>query len=151
MDITFAVEPFQSAYSSGELLTRVHYAEISQHKAHGFELKPQIGLYLARAARGEVVLMVGRLRGEVVAYFLCFVAPGMHYADCLTATGDLFYVAPDHRTALTGSALFDAMEQELKRRGVNLWFAGEKIAHPCGALFKRKRFEPFEITHAKWL
>ncbi|RQZ57420.1 hypothetical protein DF057_28665 [Burkholderia cepacia] len=151
MQVTFMPEQFSDVY--GELKPRLaeHYAEISLHADRGFELKPQERVYRDRAARGELLMMIGRLRGEIVAYSVIFVAPGLHYADCLTAIGDIFYVAPEHRAGRVGSALFAAVEGELRRRGVNLWTAGEKVKFPCGALMERAGMELAERTWFKWL
>ncbi|WP_205191537.1 GNAT family N-acetyltransferase [Burkholderia sp. LMG 13014] len=151
MDVSFCVEPFESIYQELKPRLAQHYAEISLHADRGFELKPQEHVYRDRAARGELLMMIGRLRGEIVAYSVIFVAPGLHYADCLTAIGDIFYVAPDHRAGRVGSTLFAAVEAELRRRGVNLWTAGEKVKFPCGALMERAGMELAERTWFKWL
>ncbi|MDN7558226.1 GNAT family N-acetyltransferase [Burkholderia orbicola] len=151
MDVSFCVEPFESVYHELKPRLAQHYAEISLHADRGFELKPQERVYRDRAARGELLMMIGRLRGEIVAYSVIFVAPGLHYADCLTAIGDIFYVAPEHRAGRVGSALFAAVESELRRRGVNLWTAGEKVKFPCGALMERAGMELAERTWFKWL
>ncbi|MEK6346361.1 MAG: GNAT family N-acetyltransferase [Burkholderia sp.] len=151
MSVTFAVEKFADAYRDGALLTARHYEEISMHAAHGFDLKPMIDVYLRREQAGELMLMVGREAGRVVAYLAAFIAPGMHYADCLTATGDLFYVDPEFRNGRLGVRMFRAVEEELKRRGVKLWFAGEKLKFPVAPLFRAAGMEPVEQTWAKWL
>lgn len=150
-EVTFAVERFADVY--GELKPRLadHYAEISMHPEHGFELKPQEHIYRAREAAGELLMMIGRQRGEIVAYSVLFVAPGLHYADCFTAIGDIFYVAPEHRRNGVADALFEAVKCELRRRGVHLWTAGEKLKFPCEPLFRSAGMEPFERTWCMWL
>lgn len=151
MSVSFAVEPFSSVYAELKPRLAEHYAEISHHHEHGFALKPQEAIYRAREAAGELMLMIGREQGEIVAYFVAFIAPGLHYADCLTAIGDIFYVAPAHRRSMVGSQLFAAVEVELRRRGVHLWTAGEKLKFPCEPLFKAAAMVPFERTWCKWL
>jgi GNAT superfamily N-acetyltransferase len=148
---TFAVERFSNVYEELKPLLARHYAEISLHAARGFELKPQEHVYRAREAAGELLMMIGRERGRIVAYLVAFVAPGLHYADCLTAIGDIFYVDPDCRNARVGLQLLRATENELRRRRVALWFTGEKLKFPAAPLFRRVGMEPVEVTHAKWL
>lgn len=151
MGVTFSVEPFPAVYPELMPLLAEHYAEISLHAARGYELRPQVRVYLQRHQAGELLMMIGRDRGKIVAYSVIFVAPGLHYADCLTAIGDIFYVERTRRGALLGPALFSAVEQELRRRGVNLWTAGEKVKFPCEALMRRAGMELAERTWFKWL
>jgi N-acetylglutamate synthase-like GNAT family acetyltransferase len=44
-----------------------------------------------------------------------------------------------------------AVEKEMRRRGVDLWYAGEKLHKPCGKFFEKLGFEKVEATYAKWL
>jgi GNAT superfamily N-acetyltransferase len=150
-EVSFSVESFHDVYEELKPRLGEHYAEISLHVEHGYDLNPQEALYRHRQNMGELMMMIGRKRGEIVAYLIAFVAPGMHYADCLTAIGDIFYVAPEYRLGGVADALFDAVETELNRRGVNLWTAGEKMKFPCGPLLKKRGMAPAEVTWFKWL
>jgi GNAT superfamily N-acetyltransferase len=147
----FSVERFQDVYDELLPLLHRHYDEISLHKYQGYDLKPNIALYRAMQDADQLMMMIGRLEGSIVAYFVAFVRPSIHYADCMEAAGDIFYCAPDRRGALIGLQLFEAVEQELKRRGVRCLMAGEKIAYPAGPLFERRGFEPIERKWCKWL
>jgi GNAT superfamily N-acetyltransferase len=149
--ITFAVEKFSDVY--GELLPLLHehYGEISLHKEHGVALEPQVHAYKAREADGSLLMVIGREAGEIAAYFICFISPGLHYQSCLTCSPDIFFVRPDKRTGMAGARLFKFVEKELKRRGVKLWFVGSKNAHDATALFRFLKFEPVETTYSKWL
>lgn len=149
--ITFAIEPFSEVY--GELLPLLHkhYAEISTHKDHGVELEPQVEAYKAREADGSLMMVIGRQAGEIVSYFVCFIAPGLHYKSCLTCSPDIFYVEESRRGATIGVQMFRFVEAELKRRGVKRWAVGSKIRHDASALFKFLGFEQVETIHEKWL
>lgn len=149
--ITFEVEPFSQVYPELFPLLETHYGEISNHKAHGFELAPQVEIYRAREQDGTLMMIIGRDAGEIVAYFVCFIAPGLHYRDCLTCSPDIFYVREDMRRGRVGVRMFQFVEKELKRRGVALWFVGSKVAHDATALFRFLDFKPVETTYAKWL
>lgn len=149
--ITFSVERFSEVY--GELLPLLHehYGEISNHKAHGIDLEPMLEVYHSRERDGSLMTVVGREAGQIVAYYLCFIAPGLHYRSCLTCSPDIFFVREDKRTGFAGVRMFRWVEKELKRRSVKLWFVGSKTAHDATALFRFLKFEPVETTHAKWL
>ncbi|MFM0566969.1 hypothetical protein PQQ88_01300 [Paraburkholderia caledonica] len=149
--ITFTIEPFSGVYGELLPLLRKHYGEISTHKDHGVPLDPVVEVYRARELDGSLLMVIGRERGEIVAYFVCFIAPGLHYRDCLTCSPDIFFVREDKRTGLAGVRMFRFVEKELKRRGVRRWAVGSKVQHDASALFKFLDFEPVETTYEKWL
>lgn len=148
--LTFAIENFSSVY--GELLPLLHehYGEISTHKDHDVPLDPMVEVYRAREMDGSLMMVIGREEGRIVAYMVCFVAPGLHYRSCLTCSPDIFFVAPDKRTGMTGVRMFRFVEKELKRRGVKRWAVGSKVQHDASALFKYLGFDPVETTYEKW-
>lgn len=149
--ISFTVEPFSQVYGEMLPLLQSHYGEISLHKDHGFALNPKVDVYRAREADGSLMMAIGRENGEIVCYFVCFIATGLHYGDCLTCSPDIFFVREDKRTGMAGVRMFKFVEKELIRRGVKLWFVGSKNAHDATALFRFLKFEPVETTYAKWL
>lgn len=149
--ITFAVEQFDDCYLELCPLLEQHYREISTHAQRGYELEPQVAVYRARQADGSLVMVIGREAGAIVAYMVMFVAPALHYANCMTALPDIFYVSPDARGARVGLEMFRWAEKILKRRGVKRWAVGCKAQHDAGALFTRLGFEPVERTFEKWL
>jgi GNAT superfamily N-acetyltransferase len=151
--ITFAIETFSSVYAELRPLLDTHYGEISTHKYHGVPLQPQIEVYRAREMDGSLLMAIGREAGKIVAYFICFIAPGLHYETCLTCSPDIFYVEPTQRGMEIGSEMFDFTENELRRRGVMRWAAGYKVQFSEAArrLFHKKGFVPVEVIEEKWL
>ncbi|MGX5882651.1 hypothetical protein MJS38_14790, partial [Burkholderia gladioli] len=149
--ITFNIERFSEVYGEMLPLLHEHYGEISTHKDHGVPLEPQIEAYRAREADGTLLMVIGRSEGEIVAYFVGFVAPALHYRSCLTCTPDIFFVEQTRRGAMIGAQMFRFVEQELRRRGVKRWAVGCKVAHDASALFRHLDFEPVEMTFEKWL
>lgn len=131
----------------------LHYEELSLHQNHGFPLNPQYGVYLERESRGELIYATLRECGELIGYFVGFVAPGLHYQDCLTLHMDIFYVVPEHRGAHGGITLFSAVKREAKRRGVKAWYVGNKehAKVHATALFEAMGFEKAETTYCMWL
>lgn len=149
--ITFSAEKFSEVY--GELLPLLHehYGEISTHKDHDVPLSPIVSAYEAREADGSLLMIVGREGGEIIAYFVCFISPGLHYSTCLTCSPDIFFVRPDKRKGRVGARLLQHTENELIRRGVKRWAVGCKVEHDASALFKYFGFQQVEKTYEKWL
>lgn len=127
-----------------------HWEELALNRDK-VPLDPQYPIYLARDARGEVLFVTLRKAGELIGYFVGFVAPGLHYQTCLTLTMDIFWVHPEHRNGSAGIRLFREVEREAKRRGVQRWFAGSKCHADASVLFEFLGFERVEIYYSKWL
>lgn len=134
-------------------LLPVHYDELSEHGLQGIPLDPQYGIYLARAALGQVVYVTLRDAGNLVGYLVSFVAPGLHYESCLTCTGDIFFVYPDKRGQQAGVMLFTEWLAECRRRGVKLAQVGIKSRHARFArpLIEAMGFEETEIMFWQFL
>lgn len=149
--LTTQIESFTERLGELQQLFPEHWKElaINQDKV---PLDPQYDVYVAREARGELLLVTMREDGEIKGYFIGFIAPGMHYRTCLTCTMDIFYIHPDLRAkGMPGLRLFRAVEKELRRRGVQRWFAGSKVHADASALFERLSFERVEVYYSKWL
>lgn len=134
-------------------LLPIHYEELSLHKQHDFPLDPQYWIYQARELKGELMYVTLRESGRLVGYFVGFIAPGLHYQGCLTLIMDIFYVVPECRGNNGGMVLFKEVKREAIRRGVNLWFVGNKEhsrVHAT-ALFETMGFEKAETTYQLWL
>jgi GNAT superfamily N-acetyltransferase len=114
-------------------------------------LDPQYDVYLDREALGQVMFICGRDKGEIVAYFVGFVAPGLHYKTCLTLQMDIFYVKPGARGAMAGVRLFKFVEQEARNRGVQRMFVGSKMHKDASWLFERLKYTEVEKFYSKWL
>lgn len=131
-------------------LLPLHYEELALNKDK-VPLDPQYEVYRERDAAGAVLFVTLRDAGELVGYFVGFIAPGLHYKTCLTCTMDIFYLRKDKRTGSGGVRLFRFVEAELKRRGVQRWFMGSKVHADASALFKRIGAAPVETYYSKWL
>ena len=127
----------------------LHWEELALNKDR-VPLDPQYDVYLERDARGEVLFVTLREVGELVGYFVGFVAPGLHYRTCLTLTMDIFYVRPDKR-GRCGVKLFRAVEAEAKRRGVKRMFVGSKCHKDASWLFERLGYQEVERYYSKWM
>lgn len=147
--ITAQVESLTARLEEMKPLFPLHWEELALNRDK-VPLDPQYDIYLARDARGEVLFITLRELGELVGYFVGFVAPGLHYRTCLTLTMDIFYVRPDKR-GRCGVRLFRAVEEEAKRRGVKRMFVGSKCHKDASWLFERLGYEEVERYFSKWI
>jgi len=128
----------------------LHFEELALNKDK-VPLSPQYGIYLDRERNGELMFIVVRDAGELIGYFIGFVAPGLHYSTCLTLTMDIFFLRKDHRGNNTGAKLFRAVEQEAKNRGVQRMFVGSKCHLDASYLFEKLGYDRVEVYYSAWL
>ncbi|MCY1459922.1 hypothetical protein D9M71_774380 [compost metagenome] len=114
-------------------------------------LSPRWDQYVAQEAAGVLFFVALRDAGKLAGYFIGFVSPGLHYSTCLTCIQDIFYVKPDDRGAAAGKILFDFVETELKRRGVQRLITNSKNHFPAAWMFDRRGYECIETIHSKWI
>jgi len=135
-----------------------HWAELALNKDR-VPLDPQYDVYLERDRAGQVLCVVLREEGRIVAYFVGFVTPGLHYRTCLTLQTDIFWLHPDFRDGdslvaterdMLSTQLFDAVEAEAKRRGVRRAFFGEKSHKDTGDFFTRRGYTVVERYFTAW-
>jgi len=148
--VTIMLESFEDRLPELEPLLPLHYEELALNKDK-VPLSPQYPVYINRERNGELMFMVVRDRGELIGYFIGFVAPGLHYSTCLTLIMDIFYIHPEHRGSSTGHKLFKAVEAEAKKRGVQRMFVGSKVHLDASWLFEKLGYEKVETTYSTWL
>lgn len=150
--LTAHIEPFMSQVEELKKLLGLHWEELALNRDK-VPLSPQWDLYAQREDSGQLVYVTLREAGDLLGYIIAFVAPGLHYSTCLTAHMDILFVRPDRRDASAKGVflMIDAMEAELRRRGVDRWFMGTKLHKDIGAVFRRRGFEAVEMTYTKWL
>lgn len=148
--ITCHVESFEERLGELQVLLPMHYRELALNQDK-VPLAPQYSVYIDRERAGGLLFVTLRDAGELVGYFIGFIAPGLHYETCLTCTMDIFYVRADKRSGSAGVRMFRFVEAELKRRGVQRWFMGSKVHADASALFKRIGADPVETYYSKWI
>lgn len=114
-----------------------------------FPLDPQYPLYFAAEEAGQLLFMTLRDDDRMIGYWIAFIAPGMHYRTCLTATQDIWNIVPEYQSTVGPMILLRAVHKEYKRLGVNRSFVNEKMHLPCGRLFKAFGYEPIETHYSK--
>lgn len=148
--ITCHVESFEQQLEELQVLLPLHYRELALNQDK-VPLSPQYHVYIERERAGGLLFVTLRDAGELVGYFIGFIAPGLHYSTCLTCTMDIFYVRQDKRVGSAGVRMFRFVEAELRRRGVHRWFMGSKLNADASPLFKRIGATPVETYYSKWL
>lgn len=148
--ITIQVESFTEQLDELMPLLPLHYEELALNKDK-VPLAPQYDIYMKREELGELIFVTVRELGELIGYFIGFIAPGLHYKTCLTCTMDIFYIHPEKRGSSIGADLFRFTEKELTRRGVQRWFVGSKCHMDASWLFERLGFDRVEVYYSKML
>ena len=148
--ITTHVESFEENLEYLKPLLPIHYKELALNQDK-VPLSPQFDKYVATEKQGGLIFVTLRKAGEMVGYFIGFIAPGLHYSTCLTCQMDIFYVLPEHRGSGTGFQLFKFVEQQLKKRGVQRLFVGSKLHKDASWLFEKLNYTPVETYYSAWL
>ncbi len=148
--ITTHVESFEQNLDYLKPILPVHYAELALNQDK-VPLSPQYDRYIVAEQRGELTFITLRKSGQMIGYFIGFVAPALHYSTCLTCQMDIFYVHPEHRGDGAGFQLFKFVEQHLKKRGVQRMFVGSKMHKDASWLFEKLGYQPVETYYSAWL
>lgn len=148
--ISCHLESFEQRLEELKRLLPAHYRELALNQ-DAVPLDPQYEFYIERERQGGLLFVALRDAGEMIGYYIGFIAPGLHYKTCLTCTTDIFFVRADKRKGRAGVQMFRFVEKELRRRGVQRWFTGSKVQHDASALFEFLKFDPVETYYSKWL
>jgi len=147
--LTTAIENLTETLEEMKPLFPLHWEELALNQKQ-VPLDPQYDIYLQRDAAGQVLLVTLRKAGEMVGYFVGFLAPALHYKTCFTLTMDIFWVRPEHRGEGAGFQLFAAVEKEAKRRGVERMFVGSKCHKDASWLFEKLGYEEVERYYSAY-
>lgn len=148
--ITAQRENFVDGFLDFYPMIHGHWEELAWNKDK-VPLEPCWEIYVSRETQGELLYVTLRKDGELIGYFLAFIAPGLHYRTCLTATMDIFYVHPEHRGGTAALRLFRQVLREMRDLKVQRAIMGSKLHKDSGRLFKALGFEPVETYYHKWL
>lgn len=144
------VEPFMVGVEELKPLLPGHWEELALNQDKT-PLDPQWEAYAQREAAGQLLYVTLRQAGALKGYFIGFIAPGLHYRQCLTLTMDIYYTTPDVRGGTAGLRLMRAVMKEAKRRGVQRVFFGSKLHKDSGRLFEALGLKPVETYYSSWI
>lgn len=150
--LTVQVESFRDCQPELAVIFPLHWEELGKFKDR-MPLTPQYSEYISRNELGRLLLVTVRIDGRIMAYYTVQIAPGFHYETTLTATMDLCYVHPEVRQRGIAFPMFRRVEEELKRRGVKLWYSGFKYHNPLGmpALLNLLGFTQSDVYCSRWI
>ena len=144
------VEPYEAVIPEIRPLLERHWEEIALDQEQ-VKLDPDWARYRNLDAIGALSVMILRANGVMVGYCVMIVQPELHYRLILTATMDIFWVAPEVRGMMGGLRLFRAVEAEMKRRGVKRIYMGSKLHKDSSRLFLAMGYKPIETWFSKML
>lgn len=157
--ITCQVEPFMARLEELKPLLVDHWRELALDQDR-VPLDVDWNIYAQREARGEILFVTVRDRGQLQGYFVGFIAPGLHYRSCLTLHMDVFWLHPELRdgdslSQLEGELMAEKLFEEVRRaasaRGVQRAFYGSKLHKDASALFERIGATEVERYFSLWI
>lgn len=152
--ITFQAERLHDCLEEMKPLFPIHWQALGVFRDK-MPLAPRYDEYLRRELDGQVMNMTVRKDGKIIAYYITFVAPGLHYGETLSSTMDITYVHPDYDKQGLIVRLMLKAEKELRSRGVQVWYTGSKISstyhESMDRLVTKFGFKPVDLYYAKWI
>lgn len=148
--ITAQIELYSDCIEEMKPLFVDHWKELGIYQDK-MPLDPNYALYQFRQNQNELVMPTIRENGKIIGYWPTFITNGLHYNSTLTASMDILYIHPDHRGSGAGKMLFECLRDELKRRGVKIWYTGSKNHKQIEWFLKMMGFDPVETCFAMWL
>jgi GNAT superfamily N-acetyltransferase len=144
----YAEEPWSAFKTEAAPMFLRHWREIALNHAE-VPLDIDHERYDALAAVGALHVLTARRAGLLIGYHIAIISGHLHYRSTLHGITDVYYVAPECRHGVTGMRLFQAVERELKKRGVHKLFTATKLHLDQGPLFERLGYKPVERLYAK--
>lgn len=144
----YAVELWADVKGEMAPMFERHWREIALNHAE-VPLDIDHARYDALAAAGALHVVTARDETGLIGYHIAIISTHLHYKSTLHGITDVYYVAPEKRQGFTGIRLFQAVERELKARGVRKLFTGTKLHLDMGPLFERLGYTAVERLYSK--
>jgi L-amino acid N-acyltransferase YncA len=145
---TYAVERWRDLRTEMLPLLVRHWREIAINHAE-VPLDIDEARYAQLDESGALHIVTVRRGGELIGYHVAIITTHLHYASTLHGITDVYFIAPEFRHGVTGMRMFQAVERELKARGVRKLFTATKLHLDQGPLFERLGYAPVERLYAK--
>jgi hypothetical protein len=144
----YQTEPWATFKVEARELFELHWREIALNHAE-VPLDIDYARYDAMAAVGGLHVLTARRVGTLIGYHVALISPHLHYRSTLHGITDVYWIAPECRHGITAVRFFQAVERELKRRGVRKLFTATKLHLDQGSLFEYLGYKPVERLYAK--
>lgn len=148
--IKLSVESFDAVYDEVEPLLIEHYEEIA-HRKDKIKFNPDRERYRMLEGAGVLHIVVARDKGELVGYFVSFIAPHLHYQETTVAQNDVLFVRKDYRGSSVALRLFQFAEAKLKELGVDCVVLHMKVDYPFEKFAEALNYKKFEYNYIKYL
>lgn len=145
--ITFHSEDWETYFRDCQELWREHYEEIAVDKR--MEMKPNVPVYEALEAAGELDILTARCEGRMVGYVLSLVRPHLHYANTLCGFEDAYFLSKPYRRGMAGVRMIKAWDARMRARGCWKWFIMCKPFLDLAPVLTRLGFGLSDYVYAK--
>lgn len=145
--ITYQVEPYMQCEDELKAIYPLHYEELTISK--NFPLDPDYARYARMAEMGMLKLITCRKDDEMIGYVLMIIGPMLHYKTCIAAHEDIYYLKKEHRSGRIGVKLFQFVEDEMKKLGVDRIIMGTKVYSDNSKLFEYLGYHFYEKLFTK--
>jgi L-amino acid N-acyltransferase YncA len=128
-EFSFQRERVQDTINEAHPLLQRHWDEIAWTKElSGVDIDR--AFYRRLEDAGGIICVTARHDGELIGYAVYFVRQHPHYQGVRWAVSDIYWIAPEHRGRLLGLRLFQVVEDELRKAGVQVMHTTGKTVHP---------------------
>lgn len=146
---TFQIEDYMVVEPELQAIYPEHYEELTVSK--NFPLDPDYERYRKMSQMGILKLYTCRDDGVLIGYVVMVVGPGLHYKTCMVAHEDLYYLKKDYRKGRLGIKMFQYVEEELKKIGIDRVVMGTKVYSDNSRLFEYLGYRFYEKLYTKEL
>jgi len=129
-------------------LFAAHWAEVAQDKS--WEPEPNWPYYRQLEIANMLRIVVLKVHGQPVGYFIFIVSESLHYRSHRLASSDMFYILPEFR-AQYAIRLFRAAEAAARDAGAGKMYIAFKVYKDIAPLTKRLGFKHIEDVVVKSL
>lgn len=128
-----------------------HREELTTNKAL-MKLAPDTARYRDLEAAGSLCGLVVRDEARAVAgYSVNFIAPHLHYSECVAAHNDVLFLRRDHRQGTLGLRLLRATEDACRAHGAALICWHAKPGTSLEQILRRRAYRVQDVIFSKEL
>ena len=147
--ITYQVEYIKDMWPSLQPLVFDHWLEVGNFK-EDVPLDVDWEQYAEVNNQGSLQLITARNEdGILVGYCTDFILNHIHHKATRYALNDAFFVRKQYRRNCVGKNLLKCVENELIKKGVNVWIVSSKCNKPITKLFDRLGFKKTDEQYSK--
>jgi GNAT superfamily N-acetyltransferase len=152
--IEIKVEPFFDCIHELQTFFPDHWEELGIFKDK-MPLLPNWPQYAALESIGELLTIVARKNNKVIGYYVCRIGFAIHNASTPVAQSIMMWIDKNKRHHGIGIKLFEFVEDELKRRGIKVWYSNSIVTgknhKSMDRLLQWMEFKPVDLYYGKWI